>query len=148
MRAPRLFRTLAFRIVFVYIAIFAVSAAGLVAFTYWNTKRELDSQTDQTIDAEIVGLSEQYQRLGLGGLADVIMSRSVRGSQGLYLLTDAQHHPISGNLDGWPDFFEEAVELGAPAFAGLPGAGFLVVDTSLRILLPIGLKFFDQATNP
>jgi signal transduction histidine kinase len=101
-RAPRLFRTIAFRIVFIYIAIFAVSAAGLVAFTYWNTKRELDAQTDQTIDAEIVGLSEQYQRLGLGGLDDVIMSRSMRGGQGLYLLTDTQHHPIAGNLDGWP----------------------------------------------
>jgi hypothetical protein len=74
-RAPRLFRTIAFRIVFIYIAIFAVSAAGLVAFTYWNTKRELDAQTDQTIDAEIVGLSEQYQRLGLGGLDEVIIIR-------------------------------------------------------------------------
>lgn len=102
MRAPRLFRSIAFRIVFIYIAIFAVSAASLVWFTYWNTKRELDAQTDQTIDAEIVGLSEQYQRLGIGGLDDVIMSRSVRGSQGLYLLTDTQHHPIAGNLDGWP----------------------------------------------
>ncbi len=102
MRAPRLFRTLAFRIVLVYIAIFAISAAGLVAFTYWNTKRELDAQTDQTIDAEIVGLSEQYQRLGLGALTDVIIGRSVRGGSGLYLLTDALHHPIAGNLDGWP----------------------------------------------
>lgn len=102
MRAPRLFRSVAFRIVFIYIAIFAVSAAGLVWFTYWNTKRELDAQTDQTIDAEIVGLSEQYQRLGLGGLDDVIMSRSMRGSQGLYLLTDMQRHPLAGNLDGWP----------------------------------------------
>ncbi|HWA31512.1 MAG TPA: ATP-binding protein [Rhizomicrobium sp.] len=102
MRAPRLFRTFAFRIVFIYIAIFAVSAAGLVAFTYWNTKRALDAQTDQTIDAEIIGLSEQYQRLGLGGLADVIMSRSARGTASLYLLTDMQHRPIAGNLDGWP----------------------------------------------
>lgn len=102
MRAPRLFRTLAFRIAFIYVAIFAVSAAGLVAFTYWNTKRELDTQTDQTIDAEIIGLSEQYQRLGVGGLADVIMSRSARSGQGLYLLTDLQRHAIAGNLDGWP----------------------------------------------
>ncbi|MBS0273707.1 MAG: HAMP domain-containing protein [Proteobacteria bacterium] len=102
MRAPRLFRTLAFRIVFIYIAIFAISAAGLVAFTYWNTKRALDMQTDQTIDAEILGLSEQYQRLGLGGLANVIISRSVRGGQSLYLLTDQMRHPIAGNLDGWP----------------------------------------------
>ncbi len=106
MRAPRLFRTLAFRIVFVYIAIFAVSAAVLVAFTYWNTKRELDSQTDQTIEAEVAGLSEQYQRLGLGGLTDVIISRSIRGGQGLYLLIDSLRHPIAGNLDGWPQIIE------------------------------------------
>jgi signal transduction histidine kinase len=101
-RAPSFFRTIAFRIVFIYIAIFAVSAAGLVAFTYWNTKRELDAQTDQTIDSEIVGLSERYQQLGLGGLANVIMGRSVRGTAGLYLLTDLLHRPIAGNLDGWP----------------------------------------------
>ncbi len=103
MRAPRIFRTLAFRIVLVYIAIFAVSAAGLVAFTYWNTKRALDFQTDQTIEAEISGLAEQYQRQGLGGLTDVVMSRSMRGGPDLYLLTDALRHPIAGNLDGWPE---------------------------------------------
>lgn len=102
MRAPRIFRTFAFRIVLVYIAIFAISAAGLVAFTYWNTKRALDFQTDQTIDAEITGLAEEYQREGLGGLTDVVMSRSMRGGQGLYLLTDALRHPIAGNLDSWP----------------------------------------------
>jgi signal transduction histidine kinase len=102
-RAPRIFRTLAFRIVLVYIAIFAISAAALVAFTYWNTKRALDFQTDQTIEAEISGLAEQYQRQGLGGLTDVVMSRAMRGGQGLYLLTDAMRHPIAGNLDGWPE---------------------------------------------
>ncbi len=104
MRAPRLLRTLAFRIVLVYIALFAISAASLVAFTYWNTKRALDSETDQTIDAEVTGLAEQYQRLGLAGLADVILSRSNRGGQGLYLLTDRLNRPIAGNLDGWPPF--------------------------------------------
>ena len=103
MRAPRVFRTLAFRIVLVYIAIFAVSAVGLVAFTYWNTKRALDFQTDQTIEAEISGLAEQYQRQGLGGLTDVVISRSIRGGQGLYLLTDLMRHPVAGNLDGWPE---------------------------------------------
>jgi signal transduction histidine kinase len=107
-RAPRLLRTLAFRIVFVYIALFAVSAASLLYFTYWNTKRALVSESDQTIDAEVTGLAEQYQRLGLAGLADVILSRSNRGGQGLYLLTDRLDRPIAGNLDGWPPF--ESVE--------------------------------------
>jgi len=98
----RLFRTLAFRIVFVYVAIFALSAAALVAFTYWNTKRALDAETDQTIEAEIGGLSEQYQRLGLAGLVDVINGRSVHSGQSLYLLTGPHGRPLAGNLDAWP----------------------------------------------
>lgn len=102
MRAPSFLRTLAFRIVLIYVMVFAISAAALVGFTYWNTKHALDSQTDETIEAEITGLAEQYQRLGLGGLTDVIISRSIRGGPGLYLLTDVQHRPIAGNLDAWP----------------------------------------------
>jgi hypothetical protein len=101
-RAPSFLRTLAFRIVLIYVMVFAISAAALVGFTYWNTKHALDSQTDETIEAEITGLAEQYQRLGLGGLTDVIISRSIRGGPGLYLLTDVQHRPIAGNLDAWP----------------------------------------------
>lgn len=102
MRAPNLFRTIAFRIVLVYVVLFTISAAALVAFAYWNTARALNAETDQTIDAEIAGLSELYEREGLTGLTEVIISRSVRGGQALYLLTDSAQHPIAGNLDSWP----------------------------------------------
>jgi len=98
----RLFRTLAFRIVVVYLALFALSAGALAAFTYWNTKRALEAETDQTIQAEIAGLSEQYQRQGLGGLTDVITARSMHAGQGLYLLVGPLAHPLAGNLDAWP----------------------------------------------
>jgi signal transduction histidine kinase len=101
-RAPRTLKTLAFRIVLVYVLIFAASAAAIVAFTYWNTRRALDAETDQTLGAEIVGLDEQYQRSGIAGLSDVIMGRSVRGGFGLYLLTDTLKRPLAGNLDAWP----------------------------------------------
>ncbi|HEX3810052.1 MAG TPA: HAMP domain-containing sensor histidine kinase [Rhizomicrobium sp.] len=102
MRALKLLRTQAFRIVLVYLVLFAISVATVVAFTYWNTKRALDAQTDQIIEAESTGLSEQYQRQGLQGLTDVIVSRSSRGGPGLYLLTDHMGQVIAGNLDGWP----------------------------------------------
>jgi signal transduction histidine kinase len=101
-RVLSLFRTVAFRIVLVYVVLFAVSAAALVAFAYWNTARALNAETDQTIEAEIAGLSEQYQQQGLAGLTDIILSRSLRGGQALYLLTDSDRHPIAGNLDSWP----------------------------------------------
>jgi signal transduction histidine kinase len=101
-RAPSILRTQAYRIVLVYVAVFAISVTALIAFTYWNTKRALDAQTDQIIEAEIVGLSEQYQQLGLRGLADVVISRSAHGGPGLYLLANHLKQPIVGNLDAWP----------------------------------------------
>jgi signal transduction histidine kinase len=101
-RTLSILRSQAFRIVFVYVAVFALSVSALMAFTYWNTERALDAQTDQIIDAEITGLSEQYQRLGLRGLADVVMSRSAHGGPGLYLLVDRSRQAIAGNLDAMP----------------------------------------------
>ena len=98
----RLLRTQAFRIVLVYVLLFAVSVSALLFFTYWNTRRTLDAQTDQIIEAEITGLSEQYQRLGLRGLGESVMSRSLRARDELYLLTDSEHRPMAGNLDIWP----------------------------------------------
>jgi signal transduction histidine kinase len=101
-RAPRIFRTLAFRIVAVYLAVFALSAAAIVAFTYWSTARALNEQTDQIVGTDISGLAERYQRFGLAGLTDAIVNRSAHGGAALYLLSDSDHRPIVGNLDAWP----------------------------------------------
>jgi signal transduction histidine kinase len=98
----RLLRTQAFRIVLVYVLLFAVSVSALLFFTYWNTRRTLDAQTDQIIEAEITGLSEQWQRLGLRGLGESVMSRALHARDELYLLTDSEHRILAGNLDIWP----------------------------------------------
>ncbi|MGA7712854.1 MAG: HAMP domain-containing sensor histidine kinase [Rhizomicrobium sp.] len=105
--APGILHTQAFRIVLIYVFVFALSATFLVGFTYWNTERSLNAQTDQIIGAEITGLSEQYQRLGLRGLADVIANRAMHGAPGLYLLADRSGHPQAGNLDEWPQMVSE-----------------------------------------
>jgi len=105
-RAPRILRTLAFRIVAVYLAIFAISAAAIVGFTYWNTARALNAQTDQIVDSDISGLAERYQRFGLAGLTGTIVNRSAHGEATLYLLADSDKRPIVGNLDSWPDLKE------------------------------------------
>jgi hypothetical protein len=103
MRADfRLLRTQAFRIVLIYVVLFALSVGALLFFTYWNTRRTLDEQNDQIIAAEITGLSEQYQRLGLRGLAETIISRSQHAGLSFYILADQDHHILAGNLDSWP----------------------------------------------
>jgi len=94
--------TQSFRIVALYLAIFALSATALLGFVYWNTALVLDRETDETIRAEVTGLVEQYQRLGLPALTDAIINRSVRGEQGIYVLAGADRRPIAGNLDSWP----------------------------------------------
>jgi signal transduction histidine kinase len=101
-RTHKILRTQAFRIVAIYLAIFALSAFALVGFVYWNTARVLDRETDATIGAEVTGLVEQYQRLPFSTFTDVIIGRSVRGDEGLYLLTNSDHRVIAGNLDSWP----------------------------------------------
>ncbi len=102
----QLLRTQAFRIVLVYVLLFAFSVAALLAFTYWNTRRTLDAQTDQIIEAEITGLSEQYTHLGVRGLVEAVRSRSLHGGQALYLVSDSQRHYIAGNLNSWPQLSE------------------------------------------
>ncbi len=103
MRAPRIVRTLAFRIVALYLVIFAVSAASIVGFTYWNTARALNAQTDAIVDTEVSQLAQQYQVFGLPGLARIVTNRSTRSDATLYLLADSDKRPIVGNLDAWPN---------------------------------------------
>jgi signal transduction histidine kinase len=80
-----------------------LSVAALLGFTYWNTRRTMDAQTDQIIEADITGLSEQYQQLGMQGLAETIRGRTLHGGgQALYLLSDGLRRVIAGNLDSWP----------------------------------------------
>jgi signal transduction histidine kinase len=114
-RTPEVFRTQAFRIIAIYLGIFAISTLALVGFVYWNTALVLDRQNDETIEAEITGLVEQYQRQGLPGLTDVIIGRSVRGQQGLYLLANNDRRVIAGNLDAWPQV--QSADYGLVEFA-------------------------------
>jgi signal transduction histidine kinase len=98
----RLVKTQAFRIVLIYVLLFAVSVTALLGFTYWNTRRTMDAQADQIIQAEITGLSEQYQRLGWQGLYQIVTERSMHGGSALYILADGERRFLAGNLEFWP----------------------------------------------
>src|SRR6185436_21108068 len=89
---PGLLQTQAFRIVLVYVLLFAFSVTALLFFTYWNTRRTLDAQTDQIIEAEITGLDEEYRHFGLPGLVEAVRSRTLHQGQSIYVLSDGSHH--------------------------------------------------------
>ncbi len=86
-------------------ALFAGSALLLLGFIYWSTVAFMANQTDATIEAEIVGLAEQYRERGLNGLVGTIAERLERDpeSSSVYLLASPSYTPLAGNLTGWPD---------------------------------------------
>jgi signal transduction histidine kinase len=87
-----------------YMALFASSVLLLLGFIQWATIGYMSSQIDETIEAEIKGLSEQYERRGLVGLRNVIRSRVEEepNASAIYLFTTASLKRIAGNIVVWP----------------------------------------------
>jgi len=100
----RLLQTSIFRIALLYLLLLGVTLAVLLSFIYWSTAGLIERQTDETVQAEIRGLAEQYRDEGLVRLMEVIARRSgPEGSpENVYLLTGPQLQPLAGNLTGWP----------------------------------------------
>ncbi len=100
----RVLRTSTFQLTVLYGSLFAVAISILAGFLYWSTVGYLQRQTDATIEAEVLGLAEQYQSSGLRRLARVIRER-IEGdpdSGALYLFADRNLLPLAGNLPRWP----------------------------------------------
>jgi signal transduction histidine kinase len=100
---PRLLLTTTFRLALIYLGLFLILVLFLLGFVYWTTSGVADRQIDDTIDAEITGLAEQYRLRGLGGLSEVVAERSRNQRYSLYLLTGPGGFSLAGNLTAWPD---------------------------------------------
>ena len=150
MRLKTLFHTSVFRLTLAYMALFGASAIGLFVFIYWSTFGFLQRQTNAVIDAEIDGLSEQYERRGMVGLADIINERVMRDEErrSVYLLADAIGRPVAGNVPYWPqnladttgwvDFVRSGTQAPVRAKVLRVGQGFrLLVGRDIRELVEI-----------
>lgn len=96
----RLLRSTAFRLSLLYMLLFGTSVLMLLGYIYWTTAGFMERQTDETIAAEVLSLSEQYRLLGLGGIQRGIAKRlsSESADEGFYLLADRSLRPLAGNL--------------------------------------------------
>ena len=94
----KLVRSTAFRLTLVYLLIFALYAAALLAYFALNTGRLITEQITETVDAEITGLTEQYTIGGLRQLILTIENRSLRPGSSLYLVTTPTGQALAGNV--------------------------------------------------
>ena len=98
---PKIFSTSTFRLSAIYLAVFALSVAALLAYVYWNTAGLLERQTDETIKAEVQGLADQYRIRGIRGIVDTVQRRAA-STGALYLIANPDGERIAGNLQGFP----------------------------------------------
>ncbi len=126
-RLMRILRTSTFRLVAVYLFIFALSVGAVLSYTYWQAQRLLHAQVEQTIAADVRGIAEQYAINGLPGVIAVLRARMRKGSPvgGLYLLADPQGKPLAGNLPNLPE-----------EVRGIDHSGW--VDFRIRVMTPAG----------
>jgi signal transduction histidine kinase len=95
----KLIRTTAFRLTLVYLFLFALFAASLLAFFAWNTRRLITEQITVIVNAEVSEINDIYLRRGLRGLDITIRNRSLRPGANLYLITAPNGISLGGNVD-------------------------------------------------
>lgn len=94
----KLFRTTIFKLTLAYLVVFAVFAALLLGYFALNTRRLVNEQITDTVNAEITGLSEQYRQGGIRLLVLTIEARSRRPGSSLYLVTTFAGETLAGNI--------------------------------------------------
>jgi signal transduction histidine kinase len=97
-----IFRTTAFKLVALYLLIFALSVGAILGYVFWNTAVLLERQAEETIRSEVQALADQYRLRGLGGVVDIIERRSADQTGSIYLLENARGQRVAGNLADMP----------------------------------------------
>lgn len=79
---------------------------ALLSFVYVAAVDFMERQTEETIEAELTGLREQYRDLGIFGLGRIIAQRAADEEElgSIYLLVDDADWIIAGNVGEWPEF--------------------------------------------
>lgn len=98
----RVLKSTAFRLSLIYLVVFAVFAAVLLGFVYWQSRTIFTEQVVATVEAEARGLAERYEFDGIRGLAEIVEARSREPGGALYLLTSYTGERIAGNVAAVP----------------------------------------------
>lgn len=109
MRIKHLFKSTAFRLSLVYMALFSASAMVLLMFIYLETIKEIDTQIKLTINSQIGELSVTFHQDGAEETAKLIndMIEHDTEEMALYLLINKKQKFLAGNLEKWPDNIQQ-----------------------------------------
>jgi len=100
----RLFQSTIFRLTLLYTTFFCTSFLLLLAFVYFATVREMESQIKHRITSEMNEAKAEYSAHGVESLQKLIGEFLEDEDEGLaiYLLEDTQGKMLAGNMESWP----------------------------------------------
>ena len=101
-RKFRLFRTTAFKLTGIFLAVFTIFAVFLIGTIAGSMSAILETQTGEAVDAELRAITLQYQSGGMPWLSRVIELRSRQPGASLYFVTDADGDRVAGNVETVP----------------------------------------------
>lgn len=103
-----MFRNARARLIGASVALSVGVSAILLVFVYTTVNSIIATETRSVVEAELAGLSDDYRRLGVLGLAAAIERRIENSDRNdaIYLLADARGRTIVGNLAAWPPTIE------------------------------------------
>jgi signal transduction histidine kinase len=96
---PAIMKTTAARLSALFLLLFALCAILLVFYMTSLSVRMLTTQTQETINEEVLSLGRAYQRGGLPTLVRVVEQRARQPGANLYLLADANGQILTGNVE-------------------------------------------------
>ncbi len=94
----KLLRTTAFKIVAVYLIVFALFAMAVIGYLAKHTQDLVVSQIKETIDAEIKNLQDVHADSGIGRLIDVVVARAQQPGSNLYMVTSFNGAVVAANV--------------------------------------------------
>ncbi|MEX0320302.1 MAG: ATP-binding protein [Ruegeria sp.] len=105
------------RLVLASMVLSTLLTAAVLGLVYVTANRTIAGETRSVVTAELTGLADEYERLGMIGLITAIERRTENAAErdALYLLTDPLGTVLAGNLTSWPPEVE-------------PGSGWVELD--------------------
>ncbi len=94
----KLFRTTAFKIVAVYLIVFALFAMAVIGYLARHTQALVVSQITEAIDAEVKNLQDVHADAGIGRLIDVVVARAQQPGSNLYMITSFNGATLAANV--------------------------------------------------
>ncbi|TCT07592.1 sensor histidine kinase [Aquabacter spiritensis] len=98
----RLVRTTAFKLLAVYLVVFAVFALFMIGYVAWHTRQLIEGQVAENVGAEVRFLAEQYRMGGIQRLVFVIDRRTRRPGSNIYVLANFAGEVLASNVSDLP----------------------------------------------